>query len=298
MSDFRDDPLDDLLSGAAPTRAPVTPPASFQPKTFEEGCDKCHGTGRFTSWSGRQLGECFACKGRGSKAFKTSSADRAKARVQADARKVRKAVDAWETFKADHPEVAAWIDANPKFDFAVKMREAVLKWGSLTAGQMAACERLVARQEARNAERAERAASAPSVDVSVIEQAFATAKAKAIAKNPKATGVRTKPLKLKAGDVSLGVTAGSAGSVWEGMLFFKTVEGKKLGSVKDGRFQARWETTEAEKAAVLECVANPKDAVIAFAQAWKLCGICNRTLTAEESIERGIGPICLGKFGW
>ena len=29
---------------------------------FAERCPKCRGTGRFISYSGRPLGECFACK--------------------------------------------------------------------------------------------------------------------------------------------------------------------------------------------------------------------------------------------
>jgi hypothetical protein len=35
-----------------------------------------------------------------------------------------------------------------------------------------------------------------------------------------------------------------------------------------------------------------------FGKLYGVCAICGRTLTNEESIERGIGPICAGKQGW
>jgi len=39
---------------------------------FAETCPKCRGTGRFIGYTGRPLGECFACKGAGKRTFRTS----------------------------------------------------------------------------------------------------------------------------------------------------------------------------------------------------------------------------------
>src|SRR5215472_12829339 len=89
--DLNDD-LSDLLGAAA--IGPALPainraPADFVPaiERFAEGCPKCRGTGRFISYSGRDCGPCFACKGAGQQTFKTSPETRAKAREGAAARK-------------------------------------------------------------------------------------------------------------------------------------------------------------------------------------------------------------------
>src|SRR5687768_16996788 len=105
------DSLDDLLGARTETVRPaVQPPVNYQPKDFSEPCPKCRGTGRFTGWSGRSFGPCFACKGAGKKTFKTSSADRARSRETARAREVAKAAAALDAFKAEHPKLWAWMD--------------------------------------------------------------------------------------------------------------------------------------------------------------------------------------------
>jgi hypothetical protein len=35
-----------------------------------------------------------------------------------------------------------------------------------------------------------------------------------------------------------------------------------------------------------------------YGKLYGVCAICGRTLTNEESIERGIGPVCAGRMGW
>lgn len=301
--DFNDD-LDALFSSAtrgAPKPARVVPTSYVKPEVmFEEGCPKCRGTGRFISYSGRQLGECFACKGAGKKVFKTSTESRAKAR----AKSAQKIGDAIVAFREREPEVFAWLNdesqkAKP-FEFAIKMIEALGKYGDLTDAQLDACKRGVERAKSWKAERetkaVERVANAPTVDVTVIEEAFKVARERAA--RPGQAGTFTKPLMLKAGDVSLSFFPGSIGSKWEGMLFAKTVDDKKLGHIKDGKFIARFECTPVEQDAVLACASQPKEALLAYAKAWKRCGICSRLLLNDESIARGIGPICASKFGW
>jgi hypothetical protein len=41
-----------------------------------------------------------------------------------------------------------------------------------------------------------------------------------------------------------------------------------------------------------------KDEAAEFGKLYGVCCICGRTLTNEESIEAGIGPICAGRQGW
>src|SRR6056300_815877 len=47
---------------------------------YVEKCAACNGTGRFRSYTGRVVGECFKCNGAGKQSFKTSPEQRAKAR--------------------------------------------------------------------------------------------------------------------------------------------------------------------------------------------------------------------------
>ena len=297
------DSLDGLFGGPQAAELPAPAPRSIvldermqraaEVGGFFERCRKCNGSGQ-VRW-----GQCFACQGKGGKKFKTSAADRAKARDKSAERKVRNAEESWAFFQAEQPEVAAWIIASQdRFPFAASMKEAICKFGSLTANQLAACQRSVAKVNAAKAERQDRVANAKAVDVSKIEGAFALAREKAWAKNPGALGVRVKPLLLQAGEVAVQVTPGSDGSQWEGMLFVKTRDGKKLGSVKAGKFTRRFECTPAEEAAVLDACSDPAKAAVAFGKAWSICSVCGRGLENAESIERGIGPVCAEKFGW
>jgi hypothetical protein len=301
MSNELNDSLDDLLGGpmgeirVEPIRsAPAMKPAA---ERFEEGCQKCNGSGKFISWSGRVMGNCFACKGAGKKVFKSSPEARAKNRESVAARKARIALEGLEAWKEANPAEFDWLKANAeRWSLAASLLDNVIKWGSLSEKQMAVIHSGLARDAARIVQREAAKANAPAVDASQIEAAFAKAREKAA--RPGQMGVMVKPLKVKSGEVSLSFAPGSLGSKWEGMLFAKSVDGKKLGSIKDGKFQRRFECSDAEAAAVLDCAANPKEGLLAFAKAWSKCGVCGRGLLNEVSIERGIGPICMEKFGW
>src|SRR6185436_9420768 len=145
--------LDNLFTGdTGPVRtAPVLQRPAAQEYTttsvelFTEPCKKCRGTGTFRSFTGRSLGSCFACKGAGKFTFKTSPQARATNRAAASGSKAVKAVQAWA-------------------DFAAKMHDTVIRFGDLTEGQRAACQKLVDRKAAKAAERIERIQTAPQVD--------------------------------------------------------------------------------------------------------------------------------------
>jgi len=298
--DLNDD-LSDLLGGSFEPRPQPQLPAGFKPVTdrIQENCPKCGGTGRFTGWSGRTVGDCFKCEGTGKLTFKNAAPARAKAREQAAARKELRALDAVEAWKAENRAEAEWLVATaPRWDVAASLLAGLHKFGSLTEKQMGLVRNGLARDAARTAAKAARVAAAPAVDVSKIETAFAHAVERAHRKGQK--GVFKKPLKLRslAEAVDVMFTPGSAGSQWEGMLFAKTPEGKKLGHIKGGKFHARFECTPVEQAAVLDCAGNPEIAAVAFGKAWSQCAICGQTLLNDGSIERGIGPICAEKFGW
>ena len=278
-------------------RDDFTPPPA-PGATFRETCRKCNGRGDFIGWSGRRLGSCFACKGVGSFERKTSPEVRAKARAATTARKERIVTETREAFAVAHPAEWKWMAAKcGTFNFALAMIKAVEDFGDLTERQMETVQRLMAQDAARAAERATRVATAPVVDVSKLTAAWAHAKAKA--DRPNAMGVWVRPLRLQSGDLAMRFSEGSEGSQWAGMIFVKTEEGgKKLGSIKGGKFTPRFECSDAEKAAVLDACTDPKKAALAFAKAWSKCAVCNRTLTNDVSIEAAMGPICRERFGW
>jgi hypothetical protein len=307
--DLNDD-LSDLLGGeTAPLTSMKQPPASYAPieKTvFAEGCPKCRGTGQFISYSGRVLGQCFACKGAGKNTYSTSPEARAKSRERAAVKRIEKEqerVDAANSFYATYPDMTAWLQQAAKrnasrggsFTFPADLLEKINQYGSLTDAQFTAVCKLMARDGERAAERE---AAAPVADVSALEKAFAVARERAML--PGAKGIFAKPLKLTHGEVSVSISSPKPGSKWDGMLFVRDAKDdeRKLGYFKGGKFFRQGAATDAEAAAILAVAATPLDAVKAYAKAWSECGICGKTLFRAESIEAGIGPICAGKYGW
>jgi hypothetical protein len=275
------DELDALLDSAATTD---TPPTGALLEVFSENCRACNGSGNFISWSGRNLGPCFKCKGKGKRAYRTSSAQRAQAKASASARKARKAVEAAEAFAAQQPVVAAWIAANPGFAFAVAMGEAVKKYGSLTERQLEAATKCATSQAQRAEAQAERATTAPTVDLDRVAQAFASAKS---------NGIKFPKLRLD----TFTLTVAGPTSKTPGAIFVKEGE-TYLGKIAGGRFFGVSDCTQEIEARIVAAVADPAAAAVAYGKRTGSCACCGRELTNQVSIDLGIGPICLSRFGW
>lgn len=288
MNDFfPSDSLDEAITNAGAVRvAPVRAPADYQPMHWEP-CSRCRGTGQ-TRW-----GMCFKCKGTKGREFKTSAAERAQNRQQAAVRQERKAATAFETFKAEAPAIAAWIEAKEAtFEFAAKMRGAVERFGCLTAGQRAAVERMIERDAAKAAERAERAQAAPQADTAGVDRlkaSFDRAVAYAAEK-----GLTMRTPKITIGGVTISPAKASGKN--PGALYVKAGT-TYLGKIQNGRlFAARECSTEQEKQ-VLAFIADPAQAAKAYGQTTGVCCICNATLKSKWK-HAGIGPICAEKMGW
>jgi hypothetical protein len=299
---------DDLGGGSLPAdgRSRDERAADYraQKPVFKQPCDKCGGSGR---WHGAyKSGPCFTCEGSGTLTFKTPPAERAKAA----ARRVAKREErdeiraAWrEEHKAEITwlhETATWqrnrTDGKPAWEFPASLLESLAQYGTLTDAQLATVQRFMARNEARQAERAQkRETEATAVDTSALEKAFQIAKARA--SRPGQMGVWTKPLPLHALGHTISFQPGSEGSQWAGRIFVKLGE-KKLGQIKLGRFFRYDECSDAEAAAVVACMGDPAAAAKAYGKAWSRCCVCGQTLTNDVSIENGIGPICAEKYGW
>ena len=259
---------DDDLDAVAPstTRETLTNQRAAQgfiapaAPSYEERCVKCRGTGRFTSRSGRVLGECFACKGAG-----------------------------FNTFKTEHAAIWAWFTDNQKaanpFEFATSLHNAVLNYGHLTERQLDAARTCVAKREAKRAEwqaaRAIEQATAPKLDK--LTAAFD----RAIANKAKA--------RLYFGSVT--VSPAKANSANPGALYVKDGE-TYLGKIVDGRFLTSRDCTDAVKATVLELLADPAKAAIKYGKELIRCCCCGAELDNKLSRELGIGPICREKWGF
>jgi hypothetical protein len=262
--------------------------------SYTEKCEKCRGTGSFYSYTGRYVGPCHACKGAGKMTFKTSPDQRAHARKLADQRKAARekaaasaaAAKMAEWTKANLPE-ATWIADNwERFDFANAMRQSLMQWGSLTANQLAAVQRCIARDIERAAERAKAEAEAPpvnTVNLLAVEEAFGRAKV---------AGIKWPKLRLD------GFVLSPAGenSANAGAIYVKDDGGTYLGKVLGGAFQRGRDCNDEVQQGVLAAMADPLASAVAYGKKYGRCSICARELSDPESIERGIGPVCATKY--
>lgn len=280
MTAFHDDPLDDLFNSdpnvvAFPRREP---PASYQPPSFTEPCRKCRGTG---NW--RPGYPCFTCKGKGSKSFKTSPEQRAQSAASAANRRARTQEENVADFKAEHPDVFAWMDGST-FPFAISLLEGVRKYGALTENQMAAAHRCIEKLAAARAARIDRQENAPTVNADRLAEAF---------RHAAASGLRYPKLYIAEFTFApAGAHSRNPGSI------YVTQDKVYLGRVTEGRFFSSSACNDAQRARVVEVAADPHAAAVAHGLLTGNCACCGRLLTNPESVARGIGPICAGRFGW
>jgi hypothetical protein len=290
--DFNDS-LDDLLGGPVVNRPRPAPPVSYVPRDFSEPCSRCRGTGT-TPW-----GPCFKCRGAGKKTFKTSPEARAVAatrRVENRMTKFEERKRDREAWEAAHEAEVKWLreaarrndERGGSFDFPINMINAINSYSGLTENQLAAVQRLMARDAeratARAAERAEREANAPAVNVSKIEEAFAKARA---------NHVRTPKLRLDTFTFSAAPASGKN----PGAIYVKESE-EYLGKIAGGRFVCVATCGEERSTRIATAANDPEAAAIAYGRRFSNCAICGRELTKGVSIDRGIGPICAARFGW
>lgn len=288
-----DDDLDDVF-GAGPMSAEDIEAgkrlaAAEAARVHTERCPNCRGTG---NW--RPGYPCFKCKGSGKLTFKTDAATRAKAASKraekADEKRIRLQADrkAWIEANADD---FAWMNAKQEsFDFARSMYDALMQYGSLTERQHATVTRLrladAERAAARKAEAAAREANAPTVDVALIEKAFAAAQA---------NGIKRPRMVLDGIKFSLAPAHGrNAGALY----VVRRSDDQYLGKIMGGRFSRVRECTVEQEAEIVRIASNPHAEAIAYGQRTGVCCICGRELTNHASIDAGIGPICAEKYGW
>lgn len=281
---MRQDALSEIFDGGlretpAPERA-----------AFEEACTQCRGSGKFVGRSGRVIGNCFKCKGKGKLTFTTSPQARASARASRAGSKLEKI----EAFKAEHPAIWEWMQGNT-FSFAISLAEALNKYGYLTDNQEAAAYRCIAKRDAARAtaaaEQAARTAAAPAVSTTKLEEAFERARTAPIPSR----ATRKAPILRVAG---LRFTNAKETSANPGAIYVTRSDRTYLGKIIAGKFQRVRDCSEDEAANVVKVCEDPKAAAVAYGFATGSCSVCGRELTDPESIQNGIGPVCATRWGW
>jgi len=255
-------------------------------------CPHCGGTGFYQGVRVHQhKTECFSCKGKGY--FKTSPEARAKARAASKANKIKKLKAAQDATKhkleGARAGLAKWLVDNRDWnDFAASLINQVSERGTLSDRQIEVAAGMMAKTEAsrakRAAEKAEREAAAPKVDLSVIHNMFATAMS---------NGLR-KP-RFHYNDLTISRAPDSG--VNAGHLYVKDA-GEYAGKVTpDGRFLAVRSAREGIMDELMKLAADPLEGAKAHGQQTGSCSCCGRELTNKVSVELGIGPICRARWG-
>jgi hypothetical protein len=254
------------------TFSPPMRPESKGPhaKTQRFPCSGCGGSG---NWRGR--GKCFACGGKGY--FLYSEQDRRNARHKAAARKATKLADTREAFEKQNPGVGEFLRRASEWSrFAGELSAKLAQYGALTEPQLNTVRNMMAKCAAKRA--VEREANKQTVDLASIRAMFETARG---------NGYKT-PIYRAAGLV---ISRAPDTGRNPGALYVKTEGDEYLGKILGTDYTGK------PAPALTAIAADPRGEAIRYGQRTGQCSCCGRELTAEASVEAGIGPICASKWG-
>lgn len=314
MSDIdfaKGDDISDLLDGV-PSTAPKSVPQdvaferiralSDQPPVapvFKVNCSKCGGSGRFRSWSGRDVGPCHTCKGKGYHERKTSPQQLAANRAATAERKVRNEAGRWGHFAEKYPQHAEWLLATIKrlnerptassegyLSFLTSLKAGIAKYGNLSIAQLAAVEKGMARDAERDGQKVRQVTVAQARTVEANAQPILDAFRKARESGLKYVCLRLQRLVI------------NEAKKFPGRLYVKTSDGIYAGKIENGIFSPSSECSDELKAKIILVVEDPAAAAKTYGLETGQCSCCGRELTNKDSIALGIGPICAERFGW
>jgi hypothetical protein len=272
------------LGASNPHKEAAQELAGHQPPVGERHtCFECNGTGFYQGVRLHQEKQhCFACKGKGW--FRTSWADRQKAKLAAAGRKQAKHEEKQAAFCEQHPGLVESLQGIASWhQFAATLLEAYNKWGSLTDRQVEAARASLAKVAAKRAERdKEKASKSGEVGVDRIEELFKTAKGNGL-KRPRFITDRLQ--------ISLAPATGRNA----GALYVKC-DGQYAGKIVGGQLQALREAPADILQLVRAIAEDPLEAARKYGRDTGTCSCCGRELTDKKSIEAGIGPVCESKW--
>lgn len=192
-----------------------------------------------------------------------------------------------EAFRAQHPDIAAWLDEGRMtgFEFALSLHGALNRYGKLTDNQINAAYRCIEKKRTALADRMMREAAAPTVSIVAIETAFAAAKV---------AGLKRPKLRF----AEFAFSPAGANSVNPGAVYVKSLDGTYLGKIANGKFVRARECDDETETAILTVCMDPHTAAVAYGKRFGVCSACGRALTDARSIDAGIGPVCAKAYGW
>lgn len=254
---------------------------------FEQPCKSCKGGGKFISWTGRVVGECFKCKGTGVIFTKTDpkvlEANRLKA-IEKRHAAAKKSVDAAAEFLANNQSIKDWFTANlaKENDFALSLFDQLYDKGKLSEGQLAAIEKSIAREAGWAAERA--AKDAAMVINSSLHDAFEKAQE---------SGLKKPSLRIDGYRFSLAPERG----VNSGCIYAKSEGGDYLGKInQQGKFFSVRDCPNEAVEFVNTLGGDLLERALRHGKDTGECSCCGRQLTDPKSIAQGIGPVCFSKW--
>jgi len=260
-------------------------------------CSRCGGRGVYAGY-----GTCFkcggSCKEKGLRMDPKSVASREKAAGRRQAVQQQKQADksaAFVAWVAAHEAVYVWIKTKAASStFASSLSASLTQYGSLTANQIAAVERIIEsdkdRQAQQEAARATQLQAAPSVQgegFSKLTEAFQRAKQAGL-KHPK----------VQIGELVFSLASDTSSN--HGHLYVKAGRGFEApycGKITPAAQFLKGRDCTAEQAEqIVKIGRDPLAEAIAHGKATGRCACCGRELSDPVSIERGLGPLCEENF--
>ena len=254
---------------------------------FEAKCKGCNGSGKFLSWRGEVVGDCFKCKGTGVIFTKTDPKVLEANRVKAIAKRhaaAKQSVDAAVEFLANNQSIHDWFRANlaKNNDFAQSLFDQLYNKGSLSEGQISAIEKSIAREAGWAAERAVKDAAMPTN--SSLHDAFEKAQE---------SGLKKPSLRIDGYRFSLAPERG----VNAGCIYAKSEGGDYLGKINEqGKFFSVRDCPEEAVEFVNTLGGDLLERALKHGKDTGECSCCGRQLTDPKSIAKGIGPVCFSKW--
>ena len=250
-------------------------------------CESCRGSGKFISWSGRVVGPCFKCEGKGEI---LRAPGYAVAKAKREERKVAQKVEdnalrlsgqklLQEKFPEEIADLIAYANRGIHNDFMESLLVRFNKYGELSEGQIGALTRGIEKRKARQAEREAAVAAAGPIEGLDI------------------SSIPNGRYAVPEGETRLKIMIKRPGpdSRWHGHIFVS--DAAAYGQRQSYGSQAPGKAYRGKLIEQLKVImADPHAASIAYGKLVGACGVCGRVLEDAESIAAGIGPICAGKF--
>lgn len=239
-------------------------------------CPSCKGSGKFRAYTGRIVGDCFKCKGKG------TISKGAAAAVKGQATKASNRL----LWKENHAAEVEYAQRRAERSaFYAGMLQKLDDFGSWTDGQLALIRSDMTKDDAKRQEwKNERETKSGEIDISAIERLFSTATDNAI----------KRPI-FRADQIVISKAPMHGRNA--GALYVTDHQDVYLGKIMSGKFHASRDASSDTLSKLQAVAVDPLAESVKYARRTGNCGCCGRGLVNPVSILANIGPICANKWG-